>query len=110
MRAKLSLAVMSSDIPDGRQRRPGNILLGCVLVLTASIAVLMGLGAALAILIAISTPSDHPYVMAFVGGGISAAISGFFIMVSRRIYAEMRGRPSPYLIPPWLAVPLAFLI
>ncbi|MGH7282075.1 MAG: hypothetical protein ACRELY_11165 [Polyangiaceae bacterium] len=45
-----------------------------------------------------------------VSGGILGAISAFFVMVSMRLFAALRGRPVKHLMPTWLAVALALVL
>lgn len=42
--------------------------------------------------------------------GILGSLLAFFVMVTKRLFATLRGREPEHLIPPWLAVPLAFAL
>ncbi|MEO8798824.1 MAG: hypothetical protein ABI551_13130 [Polyangiaceae bacterium] len=88
------------------------VMTACVLGLSSILAVLSALGVVIGVMVSLlaSQPGQSPIFLAVMSAGTLGSISAFFVMVSMRLFAALRGRAVKHLMPPWLAVALALVL
>jgi hypothetical protein len=99
-----------ADAPAGPtmyDQQPPRGLLGCVLVPVALLAAVFTIGTvagAISLALGLWAGRDQSPGVGIVAVVVTGLLAWFFVMVTRRLVAALRGRPVPHLFPPLVGV------